>query len=212
MTIKILLADDHPLIRSGIRLELTRQAGIEVVAEALNSEDALTLALNLLPDILIIDVNMPGRPVYKIIQELKSKTPALKVLVLSAYGDLGTVSAMLQAGASAYVLKDDDPDVILQAVYSLQQGGNWYSRQVRELLEGLRLDSQESTPLMTERESALLDLLVAGVSNKGIGHQLGITERTVEFHLDRIMDKIGLRGRTSVALWAQEHQFLRTRK
>jgi DNA-binding NarL/FixJ family response regulator len=210
MIIRVLLADDHAVVRSGIRIELLRHSDIEIAAEAVNGDEALALAIRHLPDILILDVNMPGTPVYQIIQQVKTRLQSARILVVSAYGDVGTVAAMMHAGVDGYVLKDDDPEKIVEAVYALYNGGKWLSPSVQAVLERIRWENRDFIPAMTTREIEILLLLVESRTNKEIAFRLEISERTVEFHLDKIMVKLGIRTRIAVALWVQEHKFLVT--
>ncbi len=208
MTIRVLLADDHPVVRSGIRTELLRHNDIVIVAEALNGDVALTLANHHIPDVLILDVNMPGTPIYQIIQQVKTKLVSAKVLIVSAYGDVGTVAAMVRAGVDGYVLKDEDPEEIVNAVYALYNGEKWFSNSIQSIIKRIQQDNQVITPLLTQRELEILKLLVRSSTNKEIAFKLEISERTVEFHLDKIMVKLDIRTRMAIALWAQEHKFL----
>ena len=211
MTIRVLLADDHPVVRSGIRTELLRHSAIEIVAEALNGDVALILAIHHIPDVLILDVNMPGTPVYQIIQQIKTKLVSAKVLIVSAYGDVGTVVAMLRAGVDGYVLKDEDPEEIVNAVFALYNGEKWFSHSIQPVIKIIQRDNQIITPLFTKRELEILKLLDGSFTNKEIAFKLEISERTVEFHLNKIMDKLDIRTRMAIALWAQEHKFLLSR-
>jgi DNA-binding NarL/FixJ family response regulator len=208
MSIRVVLADDHPLVRSGIRGELARQDDIQIAAEAVNGDEALALALEHSPDILILDVNMPGKPAYQVIRQVKARLDKTRVLVVSAYGDTGTVAAMLQAGTDGYVLKEEDPERIVDAVYALAKGESWFSTALAPAIEASRRADQDCFPQMTGRECEILKLLEEGLTNKEMALRLEISERTVEYHLDRIMDKVGVRTRTGVALWMQSHRFL----
>lgn len=210
MTIRVLLADDHPIVRSGIRIELLRRHDIEIVAEALNGDEALIMTTQHLPDVLILDVNMPGTPIYQVIHQVKAKLVTAKVLIVSAYGDVGTVAAMMRANVDGYVLKDEDPEEIVNAVYAIYNGEKWFSHSIQSVIERFQQDNQGYFPVMTAREIEILKFLVESVTNKEIAFKLEITERTVEFHLDKIMEKLGIRTRMAVALWVQEHKFLLT--
>lgn len=124
MSIRVLIADDHPLVRSGIRSELSRHsAEFEVVGEALSGDEALSLAKALHPDVLLLDVNMPGLKAIEVLKEVKKQSLASQVLILTAYGDTATILGMMNAGADGYVLKDDDPLTLPEAIHTVVKGG-----------------------------------------------------------------------------------------
>jgi DNA-binding NarL/FixJ family response regulator len=206
--VRILLADDHPLLRSGIRRELERSAGdLEIVGEAVSGDEALDLAESLRPDLLILDVNMPGRRAVDVLQEVKQNQPDCRVLILSAYGDAATIFGMLKAGADGYVLKDDDPAVLAEAIHSVMEGRGWISEAVSEKLI-IEARGKQETVLgrkLTKREKEVLHLMAEGGTNYIIAQALQTAERTVEFHVSNILRKLGVKSRTEAVVWAKEH-------
>lgn len=207
MTIRVLIADDHPIVRSGIERELARQQDFEVIGEALNGDDALRLARELEPDVLMLDINMPGLKAIKVLQAVKQELEGCRVLVLTAYGDPGTVLGMFKAGADGYLLKDEDPFLISEAVRSLAKGEVWFSPMLPPDVVALVQTNQAVTlgDALTPREQEVLERLVAGSANKEIALSLQTTERTVEFHVSNILHKLGVSSRLEAAMWAREH-------
>jgi len=204
--IRVLIADDHPIVRSGLRGELAYDEGVVVVGEALNGDEALRLAQELQPDVLLLDVNMPGMKAIHVLKEVKRSLPACRVLVLTAYGDSGTVLGMLKGGADGYLLKDEDPLVIHEAIRAVAGGQTWLSQAVSEQLVLLtRGDTATLGDTLTRREQEVLHLIGEGKSNLEIAQMLSVAERTVEFHVDNVLKKLGVRSRVEAAVWAKEH-------
>lgn len=207
---RILIADDHPIVRSGIRSELAESPGeFELVAEALNGDDALALAITLQPDCLLLDVNMPGKKSVQVLVEVKRGCPSCKVIILTAYGDAGTALGMLKAGADGYVLKDEDPAVMVEAIRSAQSGNRWISQAVRDqiqAIEQIEPDSAAGSPLTT-REREVFSLIVRGSTNKEIAEALQISLRTAEYHVSNVLEKLGVGSRVEALLWAKEHSW-----
>lgn len=205
MSIRILIADDHPLVRSGICAELARHNEIEVLGEALDGDEALQLTLQRRPDVLLLDVNMPGMKARHVIRQVKQELPACRVLVVTAYGDRGTVLGMLKAGADGYLLKDEDPHFIYEAVKRLAGGETWLSPAVADNVVEYTAGNllSPSKHHLTIREVEVLRLLMDGKSNKDIAMALVISERTVESHVTNILDKMGATSRLEAALLAR---------
>lgn len=210
MIIRVMVADDHPIVRSGIRGELGRQPGFLVVGEALNGDETLRLARELRPDVLLLDVNMPGLKAVKVLRELKREPQTCRVLMLTAYGDPGTVLGMFKAGADGYLLKDEDPELIAEAVRAVHRGELWLSPllspEVVAIVRGK--GGAKVGEKLTAREEEVLHFLVGGSTNKEIAHALDTSERTVEFHVSNILEKLGVKSRLEAAMWAKEHGVL----
>lgn len=207
MTIRVIIADDHPIVRSGIRSELARHADFAVAGEALDGDAALRLAHELKPDVLMLDVNMPGLRALKVLQELKGLPSTCRVLVLTAYSDTVTVLGMLKAGADGYLLKDDDPTMIPEALRAVAAGKTWLSPSVAAIA---RVAPSGSAPpeddyILTRRERQVLRLLIRGCTNKEISQEMQTSERTVEFHVTNLIQKLGVNSRLEAALWAKEN-------
>lgn len=211
MTIRVVIADDHPIVRSGIRSELARHpAEFEVVGEAVNGDEALSLTRELHPDVLMLDVNMPGLKAIEVLKEVKNHSLACQVLILTAYGDTATILGMLNAGADGYLLKDDDPVILSEAIYTVVKGGTWFSQAVSEKLISAVKGKQEAVlgGTLTKREREILHFLSEGSTNKEIAVALQTSERTVEFHVSNILSKLGVKGRWEAVIWAKEHGLL----
>jgi two-component system, NarL family, nitrate/nitrite response regulator NarL len=208
VTIRILLADDHPLVRSGIRNELARfDMKLEIVGEAVSGEEVLTLAETLRPNRLILDINMPGRRAIDVVQIVKQNQPECRVLILSAYADTATILGILKVGADGYVLKDDDPMVLAEAIQSVMSGRSWYSQAVTEKL-AVAAQCQQGDILgktLTKREGEVLRLIAEGSTNSMIAQVLQTSERTVEFHVSNIFRKLGVKSRLAAVMWAKKY-------
>lgn len=202
---RVLIADDHPVVCSGLRGELVCYEEVAVVGEALDGDEALRLARELEPDVLLLDVNMPGMTAIRVLKEVKYSLPACRVLVLTAYGDSGTVLGMLRSGADGYVLKDEEPAVIVEVIRAVMDGELWVSPEVSDQLPLLAKGegSIVGEPL-TRREQQVLELIVTGQTNAEIAETLALSERTVEFHVGNLLKKLGVRSRVEAAVWAKE--------
>jgi DNA-binding NarL/FixJ family response regulator len=205
MAYRIIIADDHPIVRSGIRAELSRHADLEVVGEATNGDDVLPLVESLSPDIVLLDVNMPGKRTIDILTELQQAGGKCKVLILTAYGDTATILGVLRSGAVGYVLKDEDPFSIPEAIRTVIGGGIWISETISQQLNGF--DNQGvpgKTEILTNRERQVLSLVAAGKTNREIALLLCTTDRTVEFHIGNILQKFDVKKRIEAVLLARE--------
>lgn len=208
--IRVLIADDHPIVRSGVRNELAYYGGFEVVGEALDGDQALRLAQELEPDVLMLDVNMPGMKAIQVLRTLKEASHGIRILVLTAYNDPGTVIGLLKAGADGYLLKDEDPALISEAVRAVSKGETWLSPTIPEEVVAIVRESQGTSigEALTDRELEVLRFLEEARTNKEIALALQTSERTVEFHVSNILAKLGVKSRLEAALWAKEHGFL----
>lgn len=202
--IRVVLADDHPLVRAGIRTTLLAEEDLALVGEASDSAEAGRLCEELLPDVLVLDLNMPGPPVIEVVTAARKRGPDLKILALTAYDDDAYVYAMLAAGATGYVLKDEAPEAIVRAIRAVVQGGVWFSSAISgKLLDGkVGPAPPPSLPALTDRELAVLRLVVEGRTNQEIGNALGISEKTVEKHLREVFTKLGVASRVEAAVLA----------
>jgi two-component system, NarL family, response regulator DegU len=206
MKIRIVIADDHAIVRSGIRGELMRHTDFEVVAEALNGDDTISFVKELKPDILLLDINMPGRKVIDVVQEIKNQTNGCRILVLSAHGDIPTIIGMLKAGVNGYILKDEDPEVLSEAIHSILLGDTWLSPGVSDRLTSIinNIDAISDGGTFTKREVEVLSKIASGNTNREIAGSLQMAERTVEFHIGNILRKIGAKSRLEAVLKAKE--------
>ncbi|HXV44631.1 MAG TPA: response regulator transcription factor [Anaerolineae bacterium] len=201
-TIRVILADDHPVTRDGIRNLLQRASGIEVVGEADNGTEALRLIEELTPDVLLLDMEMPGLKGIDVARQLKAGSSPVRILALSAYDDKQYILELLASGASGYLVKEEAPEAIIEAVRGVAQGQQgWVSRRIAAQMMAWTREEPPKTNL-TEREMGVLRLVAAGKTNQEIGLALGISDKTVEKHLEAIFAKLGVASRVEAAVWA----------
>jgi len=210
--IRVIVADDHPIVRKGIIDELNRHPNFAILSEATNGDEALNLSMNLLPDVLLLDISMPGAKPVHVVRELNKLEKPPRVLVLSAYGDLEYVLSMLSAGATGYMLKDEEPSTIAQGVLAVSKGETWLSPNVTASLvqHSIRDTYQSKGDELTTRERDVLVLLAKGYPNERIAETLYIAEGTVKNHVTRIYDKLGVSSRAEAVAWAWEHGFVKS--
>jgi len=202
--IRILLVDDHQLVRAGLASLLDSTDDLRVVGQADNGRRAVELAAEVLPDVVLMDLSMPVLDGVEATRELLGNHPGLPVVVLTSFSDQPRVSEALRAGAVGYLLKDSDPRDLLAAVRAAAQGHSPLDPRVaRALLPSAEPESPADG--LSAREREVLGLVTKGMANKQIGRALGISERTVKAHLSRVFRQIGVADRTSAALWAREH-------
>ncbi len=203
--IRVLLADDHAAVRQGVRQFLEADSGIEVVAEATDGVQALALARTLRPDVAVLDIQMPGHSGIEVTRLLRAEEFPVGILILTAFDDDPYVRAVLQAGANGYVLKSADAAEIVEAVHSVYEGQAVLDPAIaRRLLVDLSRPAAAARPLeaLTERELEVLGLAAKGHTNKAIGMQLTISDRTVQGHLAKIYGKLHATSRTEAVMRA----------
>lgn len=194
--IRLLLVDDHPVVRRGIRLSLAQQPRIQVVGEASDGREALAKAHELKPDVILMDIDMPHMNGLAVTDLLRREMPEVKVLILSMYSNTDYVMRIIQSGARGFVLKEASADEVVQAIESVQGGTAHFSPEVARvaLNHVVRGNSEPMSPLscLTNREREVLHFIAEGLSNKEIASQLNIGVRTVETHRERIMRKLDI--------------------
>jgi DNA-binding NarL/FixJ family response regulator len=200
--IRVLLVDDHRLVRAGLTSLLNAAADVEVVGDAADGVQALEVAGSVAADVVLMDLSMPVMDGVAATRKLLAEHPELRVVVLTSFSDQARVRDALAAGAIGYVLKDCLPEELLAAVRSAAQGHAPLDPRVAgALLPAASSPADE----LSERELQVLRLASQGLANKQIGRSLGIAERTVKVHLGNVFRRIGVSDRTSAALWAREH-------
>jgi DNA-binding NarL/FixJ family response regulator len=200
--VRIVLADDHAVVRAGMRSMLEATPGIEIVGEASNGEEAVTLARQLLPDVVVMDLSMPVLDGAEATARLTRELPDVRVLVLTSYEDRGHMTRVLDAGAAGYVLKRAATDELVRAIRAVAEGGTYVDPGLAgSILRSKRTATAAATAL-SEREEAVLRAIAWGQSNKEIATRLGISTKTVETYKARITDKLGLRTRTEMVRFA----------
>ncbi len=205
--IRVILADDHPLVRAGIRTTLVAEGDFALVGEATTGDEARQMCCEMKPDILLLDIRMPGSPAVQTVIALRQQCPGTKILILTAYDSDAYVRGLISAGAVGYILKDEAPQKVVRAIRAVLQGDTWFSRAIVDKMKRLGIGEQAAvaSPTLTEREIQVLQLVVKGKTNAAIAKELSISEPTVRFHLRSLYDKIGVRSRTEAAIWAVEH-------
>lgn len=200
--IRVLLADDHPLVRTGLRAALANEDGVRLVGEAADGNETQQLARVLRPNVLLLDVSMPGPTATETIKVVQRDVPRTQILILTAYKDPGLVRGLLSAGVAGYLLKDDPNAAIVEAVRVVGSGGSWISPSVLAQLAQLRQSSAAGLPRpeLSELEAAVLRLLIVGKGDLEIAAALDMSERTVRRHLRSLYDKLGAVSRVQAAV------------
>ena len=215
MTMRVLLIDDHALVRKGME-ELLRSRGVDVVASAGSGEDGIKAAQELKPDIILLDIKMPGMTGIEALRRMRELGVTTPVLMLTMSRDDADLHGALKGGAQGYLLKDMDPEELVPALKVAISGGNVVAKEMADTLARLvqgkaRLDepARRSAPIadLTPRETEILSHLAEGQSNKMIARELDITDGTVKLHVKSILRKLGMRSRVEAAVFAVEHGF-----
>ncbi len=209
--IRILIADDHALVREGTRRILEQEQDLEVVAEAADGEEAVALAGRLAPDVAVIDIGMPRVNGIEATRRIKEQHPEIGVLVLTVHDDDPYVYAILEAGAAGYLLKDVRGSELVEAVRSVRAGeAVLHPAIARKVLARFRAaGAVEGGVPLTEREVEVLRLAARGLSNKQIGARLGLSARTVQVHLGRIFRKLRVASRTEAVIHGLRRGWIR---
>lgn len=212
--ISVLIADDHTIVRSGVRMLLEAESDIRVVGEALNGREALELTESLQPDVVLMDITMPEMDGLEATKQLKSRFPHINVLVLTMHRSDDYFFEMLKAGASGYILKGAKTSELINAVRIVQQGQVFlYPSMTQKLVQGyIRLAEwdHEGEPSLSPREKEILRLLAEGYSNKEIAEKLVISPSTVHSHRGNLMDKLGLGNRRDLIQYARKRGLIQT--
>ena len=200
--IRLVIVDDHSVVREGLRAFLRLQSGIEVVGEAAGATDALRVARESSPDVVLLDLVMPGGDGVGAIRGLIDAAPAVRVLVLTSFADDAQIFAAMAAGAAGYLLKDIDPEALADGIRDVHAGRPALHPSVAARLMR-RGDVTTAARLgITAREHDVLRLMVEGLANKQIAQRLGIGEKTVKTHVSRVLAKLGVEDRTQAAVLA----------
>ena len=201
MTIRILLVDDHTVVRKGLRTFLSYDPDLEVVGEAADGAQALSLARELTPDVVLMDLLMPGVDGITATAAIRRELPETEVLALTSVLEDASVVGAVRAGAIGYLLKDTQAEALCQAIKAAAAGQVQLTpKAAARLMQAV--SSPESPEALTERETEVLRLLALGYSNKQIAHSLNNTEKTIKTHVSRILSKLGVQSRTQATLYA----------
>jgi len=203
--IRILVADDHPVVRRGLVMVISNEADMEVVGEAANGEEAVEMALALIPDIVLMDLQMPRKNGIEAMLEIKKAEPSVRIMVLSSFMDDEHVFPAIKGGASGYLLKESLPEVLLNAIREIAQGRPSLDPIIAEKLMHEVAHPETATgsgEKLTRRELEVLQLISQGHNNHEIAEMLVVSERTVSTHISNILNKLHLENRTQAALYA----------
>jgi len=205
-TIRVLIADDHTVVRKGIRSLLMTEPGLEVVGEAGDGAEAIRLFRALQPDVLLLDMQMPIRNGVEVIDEIKQDYREARILILTSFSEDETVFKAIKVGAMGYLLKDSSPEELIQGIRDVYHGRPSLQPTIAyKLMQELNRPAKELPPTeepLTEREVEILKLVAQGLSNQAIADRLVISERTARTHISHILDKLHLANRTQAALYA----------
>lgn len=203
---RILLVDDHPMMRRGIRQMLELEDDFIIVGEANHGAEALALLDSLQPDLILLDNNMPQMNGLETLRHLRAQDFAGKVLLFTVSDAEDDIRDALRLDADGYLLKDMEPEPLIQYIRDAMDGVLVISPGLtRVMAQALRSPPRQNEVELTERERQVLRSIASGYSNKVIGHKLGITEGTVKVHVKNLLHKLGLRSRVEAAVWAMEH-------
>jgi DNA-binding NarL/FixJ family response regulator len=210
--IRILLADDHAVLRAGLRALLTAQGDLEVVGEASDGAEAIHLTQTLRPDVVVMDIGMPGVSGIDATARIKRDSPAIKVLILSMHDDRGYLRQVLRAGASGYVLKKAADTELLAAIRAAARGEVFLDPTLAKALVDEVMEPKAASgeaPALSDREREVLRLLAHGHTNQQVADRLCISVKSVETYKARLMEKLGLKGRAELVRHALQHGLLK---
>jgi two-component system nitrate/nitrite response regulator NarL len=203
--IKVLIADDHPVVRKGLQICLAKQGKMKVVGEAADGDEALRKARELSPDVVLMDISMPGMNGLAVTEVLRKEAPDMKVLILSVHSNKDYIFRVIQAGAHGYVSKEAPPEELVSAIESVYAGEPHFSEDIaRAALNEFVSSGGKREPFaqLTSREREVLVLIAEGRSNKEIADRLGIGVRTIETHRERIMRRLGIHSVAGLTKYA----------
>jgi DNA-binding NarL/FixJ family response regulator len=211
--LRVVLADDHEVVRAGLRALVDDCIGIQVVGEAGNGQEAIARARELKPDVLVLDLSMPGMDGATAAERIRRECPEVKVIALTAHDDRAHLTRLLQAGAAGYVLKRGATDELVRAIRTVAAGGTYVDPTLagtllRRAARPVRADPGAELDALSEREEEVLREIAWGRSNKEIAERLGISTKTVETYRGRIQEKLDLRSRTDIVRYAVRRGWL----
>jgi DNA-binding NarL/FixJ family response regulator len=205
--IRVLLADDHLVVRTGLSQLLESFEDIQVVGAAADGDEAVAMATEHEPDVVLMDLSMPGTDGVEATRRIMSSLPSTRVVVFTSFSDRERILEALDAGAIGYLLKDAEPDELQRGIHAAARGESPLAPKAAHALISARTERKPSSTL-TDREREVLILLAQGLANKQIARRLGIAEKTVKAHLTNVFQRIGVADRTQAALWAERNGLL----
>ncbi|MBP8002137.1 MAG: response regulator transcription factor [Chloroflexi bacterium] len=206
--IRILIADDHPLFREGVAASLSREPDIRIVGQANNGEEAYTMASELLPDVLLLDISMPGDGGIAAARRIATAFPVIRLMMLTVSEDEDNLLNALRAGARGYVLKGVSARQLANAIRMIAEGGVYISPAMAgSILFEMATSDQEPDPFndLTQREKEILQLVAQGLTNREVGEQLSLSEKTIKHYMTNVLQKLHVRSRVQAVLLAQKH-------
>lgn len=213
MTIRVLIADDHTIVRTGLRALIKGEAGMDLVGEATCGEEALKLTQALKPDILVLDLSLPDMDGIQVTRKLKRELPDVRVLILTVHEDEALLRESMRAGASGYIIKHAAESELVAAIHTLEIGGMYVHPKMMgglftepELPKALPSANASAFEMLTPREIDVLRLVVQGYTNRQIAEELALSVRTVEGHRGNLTEKLGMHSRVELARYAREHR------
>ena len=223
---RVVIVDDHPVFRQGLRDVLETDPGLQVVGEAANGEVAFQMAEDVEPDVMLIDINLPDINGLQVTRQIRAKQPDIKVIVVTGYDDAEQAFHAITAGASAYCAKDITPETLIQTIYSVQQDRYvvgerkmnhdevvvWVEEKVGRISGRIITDTEDSFVPLSPREMEILEYVTHGRSNKEIAYALGISHQTVKNHMTAILRKLQVDDRTQAAVYALSRGWVRLDK
>jgi DNA-binding NarL/FixJ family response regulator len=207
---RVLIADDHPIFRAGLKETLAKESDVDFVGEADNGHKALQLAKKQRWDVVVLDITMPGKGGLEVLQELRRERPKLPVLVLSAHPEDQLAFRLLRAGAAGYLTKDKAPEVLLTALRKVVQGGKYVSESLAEKAV-LQLASETATPLhetLSDREYQVMRMIAAGKAIKEIAKELFLSVRTVSTYRARVLEKMNMKTNAELIRYALQNKLV----
>ncbi|ARU60097.1 DNA-binding response regulator [Tumebacillus avium] len=209
MTVRVVLCDDHTILRDGLRNLLNSEDDLEVVGEAADGKQAIELVESLQPDVVIMDINMPGLGGVEAVERLIAKYPSLRILILTMFNQDEYLFRTMQAGACGYLLKDSPVTEVIDAIRTVMQGGSvLHPDLTHKLLASYREKEKPDGEKLSPREHEVLTTLVKGLSNKEIAEHLFISETTVKLHISNIYRKLGVKSRSQAIMHAVKEKLV----
>lgn len=209
MNIRMVLVDDHAVLRDGLRSILEFEDGIEVVGEAVSGEEGLKKIHDVQPDLVLMDIHLPDINGIEVTKMVKKQMPSCKLIILTMYSDEEYFLSAVRAGADGYLLKDVPSEEVIRAIRTVAAGESMiHPALTKKLLHYCRNGYGHKAHSLTEREKEILQLLVEGLTNKEIAERLTISDKTVKIHVSRIFKKLGVKSRSQAVIYAVQHRLV----
>jgi DNA-binding NarL/FixJ family response regulator len=210
--IKIILADDHDVLRDGFHALLKKQNDIEIIGEAKNGQQLIDLTRRLQPDVIITDIMMPVKTGIDAIKEITAEFPAIGIIAFSMYNEEELILDMLKAGASGYILKSSGREEVIAAIKAVRNGQRYYCKETDGILKSFLTDGKNRKPKLTEKEKSIIRLICREFTSPEIARELGLSKRTVSGYREQIMEKIGAKNLVGIVMFAIRNKLFEFRK